>query len=116
MWLSKETVISNKFDLSNADLSGSNIAIGSSDFTQSIGTPAKGDRETLKQALIGAGVSAESLEELFQAIADDDATEPGQGYGSRVKQWLDEQTATVLPAIATAITNAVLLYHGRPVS
>ncbi|GAA3128626.1 hypothetical protein GCM10020255_001590 [Rhodococcus baikonurensis] len=56
------------------------------------------------------------MEELFQAIADDDATEPGQGYGSRVKQWLDEQTATVLPAIATAITNAVLLYHGLPVS
>src|SRR3546814_14964000 len=66
---------------SNADLSGSNNAIGSSDFTQSIGTTAKGDRETLKQALIGAGVSAERLEELFQAIADDDATEPGQGYG-----------------------------------
>jgi hypothetical protein len=107
-------IITNNFDFSNANLSGSNNAINSSGFSQNITMPEKGDRASLEQVLREAGVSDSEIARLRAAIAEDTDASEG-GVGSRVREWLREQTSGVLPAVATVITQAVFAFYGLPV-
>lgn len=107
-------LITNNFDFSNANLSSSNNAFNSSEFNQSITTPAKGDTGSLEKALKEAGVSDANISELMNAVAED-PDEPAGGIGNRVSAWLQDQASKVLPAVATVITQSVFAFYGLPV-
>jgi hypothetical protein len=67
-----------------------NIAQGSSNFTQHAGAPAKGDEAALLAAMGQAGVPAEEIDELQKALAADREEEPDTERtepGPNVQRW-----------------------------
>lgn len=74
---------------------GSNIAIGSSNFTQTIGLPAAGDLEGLVRYLAAIGIAPAHLVELETALAEDAEAQESGPDGPRVRKWLARATSAV---------------------
>ncbi|MDQ0284784.1 AbiTii domain-containing protein [Rhodococcoides fascians] len=110
----KAAIYISNFNFSNANLSGSNNAFNSSQFSQNITTPTRGDADSLEQALSEAGVSTSDIGRLMDAIAED-PDEPTGGVGHRVSDWLKEQAAMVIPAVATVVAQSVYAFYGIPI-
>lgn len=105
--------VTNNFNFNNANLSGSNNAIGGSDFQQAYTAITPGDRTALHEALAKEGVSEDQLSELDSAI-DADGPTADVGVGSNVRNWLSSMAGKVAAPVATTITQALLLYFGLP--
>ena len=80
----------------------------------------EGDFQALAEYLRRAGVAKEQVNELKQAIADDEANGADKGFGSRVAGWLQNAGMTVgkegvkaaSGAAGKAVATAVLSYFG----
>lgn len=108
-------ITTNNFDFSNANMSTSNNAFGSSDFDQTINTVEPGDRAALEEALRVAGVSDGDLDNLRAAIEDDGDAPARESLGAGVTGWLREIGGKAAAASATMATTAVLTYYGLPI-
>lgn len=106
--------VTNNFNFNNANLSGSNNAIGGSDFQQTYTAITPGDRTALHETLKKEGVSEEQLGELDAAIDADGPNAADAGVGSNVRNWLSSMAGKVAVPVATTITQAILLYFGLP--
>lgn len=96
---------------------GTNIAIGSTNVTQTVNLPSTGDREGLMRYLGAAGVPPGDLVALTAALQEDaDAGEPGPG-GSRLKAWVaklsvDFGTEVAASSAAALAIEGIKAYFG----
>jgi hypothetical protein len=105
----------NNFDITNADMSGSNNAFGSSDFDQTMNAAKPGDQDALESALRAAGIDDEEIDQLRDAIAVDGNASVRGALGSGVAGWLREISGKAAAGAATLATGAVLTYYGLPI-
>jgi uncharacterized membrane protein len=102
------------FNFNNVNMSGSNNAIGSSDFTQEIGQIQAGNLGALEATLREHGIDDDQLAELLEAIQHDKAAGTTGSLGERVRNWLSTILKDAATASASIITTAVMAYLGLP--
>ena len=87
-----------------------NIALGSTDFEQTVALPTPGDRAGLLTYLSCIGISDRDLDELRHALNDDE--QEHTGLGPRVLEWIG---TTSLKATQAASTGAAAAAAGLAV-
>jgi hypothetical protein len=101
---------------------GTNIAVGSSSVTQTAQEVNVGDLESLRRFLAGLGIEQADLNELEQAIRDDDKPRDTHSFGERVSAWIGKMTAKAasgawkiaVPAAGNLLASAIRWYYGLP--
>lgn len=83
-----------------------NLAYGSSEVTQDAEVHvSRGDFSSLRELLIGLGVSEEEIDELKVALKEDDQSEERGSLGSRTSQWIGNMIAKTVSGTWDASTS-----------
>lgn len=83
----------------------SNIAVGSTNVVQGVVLPSQGDKVALFDALRGAGLKQEQLDELERALTEDEA-EGEPGLGRRALAWVGKVTMGGAAAAGKSVATA----------